>query len=362
MNESTNAKTAFVKALAIVGFLVLVIGLIWLLVQGLRLAPGAFSSLASIAETIENKRGNSNQGNFSVATEKTIVNAGDAFSLTWSPLDRLGVYTLSYTCTDNVSVDAILKSGARAPVPCFDELLLPGGDDTVDIIVSSDGKRLVDVSLSITFTPQNRSEVITREIGVTVVNTTISSPSADNLPPAPPLVVAPITPVTPDPVVVVKPTPTVTTPKPTVTTPVAPKPTPTYPTQTVSVIPQSFPNGFTYLSISFAGVGKMSGNETFTPAATFERGERAGIKFSVINIGTKTSDTWTFTATLPGGVRYTSEPQAPLKPNERATLTLGFMVDSDVSSKATTVTITTSDKTDIKSSNNTLNWSVQVTN
>ncbi len=59
--------------------------------------------------------------------------------------------------------------------------------------------------------------------------------------------------------------------------------------------------------------------------------EAGAIQFEVKNYGTKTSEKWTFDVKLPDGSTYTSKKQAPLKPNERAVLTIGFLSDDDTS-------------------------------
>jgi subtilase family serine protease len=89
-------------------------------------------------------------------------------------------------------------------------------------------------------------------------------------------------------------------------------------------IPVSNPRGFTDLQTAFLNVGEIR-NNTFT--VTSLREERDGaFQFSVKNIGTKTSERWTYTVELPDGDSYTSSSQAPLKPNERAVITIGFAV------------------------------------
>ena len=57
--------------------------------------------------------------------------------------------------------------------------------------------------------------------------------------------------------------------------------------------------------------------------------EKGAIQFEVKNYGSKTSDTWEFEVSLPNGGTYSSDEQEPLKPNERAVLTIGFPTTDD---------------------------------
>ena len=102
----------------------------------------------------------------------------------------------------------------------------------------------------------------------------------------------------------------------------------------------------------------MTGNE-FEAKATLEENERGAVRFEVKNIGTKTSEDWTFSITLPSGFTYSSEEEAPLKPNERAVFTLGFNV-SDAPEVAT-IKASVTEETDTNKENNSFTWSVKIT-
>jgi hypothetical protein len=103
----------------------------------------------------------------------------------------------------------------------------------------------------------------------------------------------------------------------------SPAPEPT--TEVTFVLPVSDPNGFVDLRASFVGVGTERGG--ITP--TLEQDSSGVFFFMVRNTGTKTSDSWDFTVALPDDRTYRSERQAPLKPNERATLALTIDTDDD---------------------------------
>ena len=122
--------------------------------------------------------------------------------------------------------------------------------------------------------------------------------------------------------------------------------------------PTSHPNGFVDLKITYLGIGTFE-NETFVQSGTFNSTLKGAFKFEVRNIGTKTSDDWTLEAVLPSGFTYVSDSQAQLRPNETATLTLGFTPEAD--SSTATISSTVIEENDTKEGNNSFTWSVKIT-
>lgn len=132
-------------------------------------------------------------------------------------------------------------------------------------------------------------------------------------------------------------TPTVSTTTPVVTTP---KPAPVqYKTVTTYKKPVSDPNGKTDLTVTFVGVGQINSSGKFVVGALPEDREGA-MQFVVKNIGTKTSNDWSFEATLPNGTKMNSKAQKALLPSESSTLTLVFnMGDEDPHNVGASVTV-----------------------
>lgn len=346
MTESKNSKTAAIKTLAIIGFFATIGLLVWLLIQGLRVMPGAFSSLASIAESLQNYQASDE---LSIATEKSIVVSGESFKVTWTDLRRDGTYEFAYSCIPGIKIEIRGGEGDLITIPCAETLSLPQDVQGLFVSISSETERFVDVPFSVTFKKNSGDVVVASDAQVTVVNATI--PVAEET-------TEPVATTTPEkPVVGEAPKPEVKSTTPAVTKPVV---KPTTPAPVVTYVPQSNPNGFTDLKMTYLGVGEMNGN-TFTAKNVFDRSERAGLKFEVKNIGTKTSGTWTFTAVLPGDVVYESEPQIALKPNERVEFTLGFDLDSETNAKTVTVKSTVFTKGDTNSKNDSFSWVVGVT-
>jgi len=341
MNQATHeSKTVVIKTLAIIGFIATITLSVWVAVQVVRVIPNAFSSsLASIADSISNYR---TVDELVVTTEKSIVNTGESFEILWNDLEREGNYHFTYVCVEGVSLDIRAADGNVVHMNCTDTLTVPENVHSIEVLASSEKRRFTDVPFSVAFTDLDTDdELFSEDSKVTVVNATIPQSAdlaADNSTSEEEI--------------------TVVTPQP---TPAEEAPTPAKPITietSVSFLPTSHEDGFTDLKMSYLGVGSLDDN-VFTPKATFVTGTKGALKFEVKNIGTKTSDDWTFTATLPSGFVFNSDTQAALKPNERAEFTLGFDVVAEESTQKIKATLT--EENDTNETNDSFNWSVKVT-
>ncbi|MCA9356644.1 hypothetical protein H6784_02225 [Candidatus Nomurabacteria bacterium] len=332
-NASQEKKTSIMKSLAIAGFISIIILIAWLSIQLVGVLPGAFSSLASLAESVSEPQGTSVETKeitkLTVTSNTTLVNPGESVDVTWSKITVPGSYTFSYNCKEGVAVDILNVDGIKS-IAC-DTNYNVGDINTLSLAIDSEKERYADLNYKISFLRTNEtSPSATGEATLTVVNSAISSLAISDIETPTETTVETETveevtetePVVETPVVTtpVKPTPVVTTPA---------KPTPTYEQEFIYTIPTSNPNGRTDLSTRFLNVGRITGN-TFFPGA-IKQNDNGAIQFEVKNLGTKTSSDWTYTVNLPNGETYTSNAQKPLKPNERAVLTIGFPTDNDSS-------------------------------
>ncbi len=128
-----------------------------------------------------------------------------------------------------------------------------------------------------------------------------------------------------------------------------PKPVPqapVYEQEFVYTIPVSDPNGRTDISTKFISLGTIIGNTFFK--GEVKQNSTGAIQFEVKNLGTKTSSDWIFKVKMPNETTFTSTKQSPLKPNERALITIGFNSDSD---STHTFVVTIDESTDTYSLN-----------
>lgn len=101
-----------------------------------------------------------------------------------------------------------------------------------------------------------------------------------------------------------------------------------YKTVTTYKKPVSDPNGTVDLAVSFVGVGYLNSAGRFVVGELPENGQGA-MQFVVKNNGTKTSNSWSFTAKLPSGATVNNKAQNPLLPKESSTLTLVFTMNDE---------------------------------
>lgn len=348
MNQvDEKKKTALMKLLAIVGLLaVLVIGA-WVAVKVVVMLPSAFSSLASLADGISSYQEEPEA--IVVSTTDSVIASGDALDINWTTTNVPGIYYFSYSCTEGVSIS--VNAEGEELIRC-DELF-EVNDTTLSIRPESEKDRFSDIPVTISFIAENGSETETVK-SITVVNASITPDAVPEV-----ALTDPDDAVSEDDLEEAQPEPTETgatdTPQES-PAPVAPTP-PQY--EIITQIPVSNPAGYTDLSIRHLGVGMLNDGQ-YVPVAEIDNDGTGAIQFEVKNIGTKTSNEWMFVAELPNGMKYESNDQTPLKPNERAILTIGFSANDLVGVKTFSVEVTTDQ--DRFTNNNSFEWAVAFSN
>ena len=349
MNKVTQEKKDSVtKTLAIIGFISAILFAVYLAVQIVSFMPTAFSSLASIADSVYNYKENQE---LTIATKNSVVNTGEAFTITWTKMNRPGTYAFSYTCTEGTSLDARDRSGDIVSVNCDTSLNL-GDNTSVDVILTSEKKRFIDVPFTIVFVPKDKAdESVRAQSKVTIVNASIPTSGVIDTTNSQ----------------TTTPTGTDDNGATTVTSDnnnttdnsglVAGKPKTVK--KIIYALPQSDPNGEIDLQVTYIGVGTLT-DTTFTRTATIDKDTQGAFRFEVENIGTKTADVWSYKAKLPSGIDYDAGAQKPLKPAEKAMITIGFEGLTQTGLESFGVEVTAKD--DVNAKNNSFTWVVEITN
>lgn len=334
MNETHTFKSVAIKTLAIIGFIVTLVLIVFLGVKGLSKLPGAFSSLASIVESIQNYRP---VEEITLTPEKTVVNSGEQFQITWTDVQEDGEYTFSYECTDGITLQVRRDNNEMVTINCTDELTVDSTVLGLFLSITSGEMRFVEVPLYLSFINADADLALDTEAKVAVVNAQIPTEEEEEKPVPP----------------------KEETPKPTTPKPATPRPTPVpQPVYTI-VYPESNPNGFVDLKVTILGTGILDGN-TFINTGAFDEDKRNALRFDIKNVGTKTSGEWTFKTILPGGEVYESKDQRPLKPSERVEFTLGFTAEQDDDDELVRLTTTVDARGDNNSSNDRAVWYVVI--
>ena len=344
-NVSPQKKSSILNSLAIAGFVGVVLLLAWISIQLVQLFPNALSSLASLAEGVDQTSETMVEEDamkpIVVTSNTSLANTGESVNINWDRSNERGSYVFAYECIDGVSI-AEMNDGAERQLTCNTNYNV-GDIDELTLAIESEKNRYTDVTYSVGFlaTTDSEPQAMGTDV-VTIINSDVNAFAfaGDSQELANEEIVS-------EPEVVVE--------TPVVTTPVTPTPpAPVFEQEFVYEIPTSNPNGFTDMAASFIAMGEVINNQFVSGPVVADNG--GAIQFAIKNFGTKTSDDWTFSIALPNGGTYNSPTQTELKPNERAVLTIGFPAgDYD----AHTFVVEVDESTDRTSGNN--SFSQQVT-
>jgi hypothetical protein len=349
-NVSPQKKGSILNTFAVAGFVAIVLLLAWLSIQLVQLFPNALTSLASLAGEVDQASEiiveTESMEPIIVTSNTSLMKTGESLNINWTDSNARGSYVFTYGCIDGVAVNQIDGTIERQ-LEC-DTNYNVGDVTSLTVTIESEKNRYTDIAYNVGFlatndtTPQAMGSdvvtVINEDINGFVFNTDSNELANEEVVDTPTTPVAPETPV--------------------VVTPGTPTPgIPVFKQEFVYKIPTSDPNGVTDLWTSFIAIGAIS-NNGFVPG-TVDADAGGAVQFSVKNLGTKTSDDWTFKLSLPNGGTYKSPTQVPLKPNERAVLTVGFRAGSD---NAHTFTVAIDESTDRNSRNDSFEQRVTFAN
>jgi hypothetical protein len=357
-NVTPERKQNLMKSLAIIGIMVIIISVAWLSVQIIKVFPTALNSLASLADSVYNYNPRQVEP-IKLQPQALAIDSGKTLTINWNQPLKTGTYAFKYECSEGVSIDLKNSDGNFKSIECGKSYDI-GAVNTTEVMIASEKKAELEVNYSVAYFKTNAAEITSESMQwVLVKNARLSEVAEAPVIEATEEVKEPEVVETPEEVVSVTPPVVVTTPKPNTTPVVTPTPKPVTPTYTYA-IPVSDPNGFTDLKVSYVGIGRVDNYGNFVNTGLLYKNVAGAIQFSVINNGTKTSETWSFTTKLPGKLDFESNSQIVLKPNEKATLTIAFPAVTNTELQTFSMNVTT--RTDINNTNNSVNWSTVVIN
>jgi len=340
---SPEKKGSILKSLAIAGFIGILALVAWLSIQLVHLFPSAITSLASLAEGVNQYPDTIVESDIeplplAISSNTSLLSAGEPLTIEWNQVQSNGSYVFAYKCADGVSISHDTELGQRS-IDCDINYNI-GSTDELTIAIDSEKNRYSDVAYSISFI-ENENES-PRALGtntVTVVNTGVSNQEFAFAPEAVEVAAEP-TPVVTE---VIEETVTPTTPVPEPVEPETSVPT------TIEPTPSAAPAAvapFVDLATTYINSGEII-NDAFVPGPVSVQNAGA-LQFAVKNIGTEVSDGWIYQASLPTGNIYESPIQQVLLPGERAVITIGFPAEPI---NPHTFTVYTAEDNDINNSN-----------
>lgn len=294
MSDSQSQNPGLLaNILAVAGFIILIVIIVWGAYHLLRLTGSGISSLFSSFDK-----------NAIEVTAPNPVNGGKQFTLSWKYTPKeTGSYALLYQCKAGFRLETVPAGGKGAAIPCGNAFSI-GTAQNLALLPVLNGTTSLDVPLSIVFLPSATTST-ERPQGATTLKVTAG---------------------------------TTNTPVGNTGTPKAPSTTPK-------------PAGTPELSVRILAVGVINPvTNLFEYRAPTSPEDIAAVQFDIANNGSAGTGTYYFTVQLPiqGGQSYASPAQASLTPGSHVVNTLRF---KPVTPGGGTVTVLVDPNNTVKESN-----------
>lgn len=275
------------NALAIVGFIILIVIVVWGILHIVSLSKFSFGSFFTPSPAIE-------------ITVPTNALSGQPATISWKMTNgtKVGSFAFLYRCMENFSFNTLSQNGAMNRVPCGASINV-GSSTSATMIPVVVGTRSISVPVSVVFISAKTGDRVEASATMTV------APGAQ------------VVEATSTPVVVEKPAP-------------VKKPATVYrkPAATGHYAPvphaASGPADLSVRIIATGYIDPTSGALLMNRAPT--PNDIVGVEFDIANVGGSSSGAWFFQAHLPtvGGYTYTSANQVSLAPGAHIVNTLRF--------------------------------------
>lgn len=264
MADGQQSPGLLANILAVAGFIILIVIIVWGAYHLLRLTGSGVSSLFSRF---------TQKDEISVTAPAT-AQSGKSFPLSWkyNPSEN-GTYAILYQCRTGFRIDATAPSGSMSQVPCGNAFTV-GNNTSVTLTPTLSGTTTVEVPISVVFMATATSSEKRPQGSATIrVSASTSTPSGSN--------------------------------GNTTTTPSSGNSTAT-----------PAPAGPADLTVRILATGVIDAYGNFLARAPMNPNEVAAVKFDIGNSGGRSTGSWYFTVNLPTNPSFTyqSPIQASLAP------------------------------------------------
>lgn len=298
--KGEQMKTTLIRGLAIVGFIAILFVGLWGSVQVVKRIPGAISNLAAVTSFrsvfVPNEE-------LTITIPNLLIPSNEVFELSWEHKGKSedGTYAFRYACKEGLSFSVSTTKGAQEEITCDTPFVFSNDVNSLSLTPFSEVNRFVDVPFSITSIHTNGEPITLDDSFFTIVNESISGSSLSSRDTGSDAGSDTGTPLTP-----------------------GEKTSQVFPISDSRSV--SNPNGQVDLSVRIIDTGIIDTKDLFIPSKEIGATQNGAIKFSVTNIGSKTSDNWTFNVVLPTYPMHIfhSTGQKALQPGDRIDFTLGF--------------------------------------
>lgn len=263
MADGQQSPGLLANILAVAGFIILIVIIVWGAYHLLRLTGTGVTSLFS-------RFGNENEITVTVPSS---VQSGKAFPVSWKfTPEENGSYAFLYQCKSGFRFDVAQQGGGTTAIPCGNAFTV-GSNTSLSLTPMLSGTTTLDVPVSVVFMPSATSSSERPQGTATIrVTTATNGSGATNTP-------APSQPSTPS------------------------NPAPSTPQ------PEAGPAD---LSVRILAVGVIDPYGNFVNRAPMNPNEIAAVKFDIGNTGGRATGTWYFTVQLPTSPMYTYQSPAQM--------------------------------------------------
>ncbi len=310
-------REKFTQILAVIGFITVLLFGLWGTVQVVKLIPSVLSNLASVTSFtsifIPNEK-------ITIDLQNSLISSGNEFKLKWKHKGRPenSSYSFNYACKEGLTFQTEEVDEVFTTLLCDSPFLFNSDDNFITLTPVSNKIRFVDVPVVITSINESGESTTLGDALLTITNEAVSgsslstsSDTSDN-----------------DSVVDTG---------------------LTAGERVDQILPisdsryLSDQSGRVDLVVNIIDTGIINSDNVFVPTSPISATKHKGaIRFSVTNIGSKTSDKWTFNTVLPTFPMHIfhSTGQKALNPGDRIDFTLGFdQLNQDLSEGVITVNV-----------------------
>jgi len=302
-NTSTGAREVFLRTIAIVGLIaVLVLGAWGIILLAFNL-PTIFSNVGNSIRSVfvtDTATTTPSQQTMTVAAPQNVQN-GEAFQVSWNHTNRASdtyAYTLSYACESGLSIKAPAPNGTYQEVSCNTPFNSVNATENIRLIPTVTGVASVPAILTVTATKVGTAEPVAFSSATVTVNRGVA--------------VTPTQPTQP-------------------TTPSTPS-TPTNNNNSATYVPAAARPAQLYgqpdLSVRVTSITPVQSYYGYGQNYNAQQTRRYTMQFTIENVGTNVAlSGWNFntqTPWLPNTYTFTSQSQQTLYPGDRIVYTLGF--------------------------------------
>jgi len=294
--EKTSARDLFLRTVAVLGLIAILLLGAWGIIQLAFAIPGVFSNLGGGVSSVFNRNtsGTSTKEAIVVSAPSSVM-SGQTLAVSWmhNNSDKSGQYSyaLSYACQSGLSLKAPLPNGSFQSVPCNTLFNYVNASQHMNVVPSVTG---ASQQLAMTVTATKLSNGLATASGNATTNVTAGGAAAT-------------TQGSTGTGYATKPASTYT----------KPAKTNTYTTPSTAYYPAATRAtslyGYGDLAVTITSIAPSNGVST--------------MRFTIANVGTNIVQAgWTFNATLPisGSYTFGSQPQQALYPGDKIAYTLSF--------------------------------------